>query len=57
MIPKMLAGPMALFIIERLVHSFTLLGPDVEVRVHKTPRGERHRAVRARFGKMYTIPA
>ena len=40
-VSKLLAGHMAGFSIERLVNFLSLLGQDVEVTVHKAPRGRR----------------
>ena len=48
-VSKLLAGHMAGFSIERLVSFLSLLGQDVEVTVHKAPRGRRHGTVRARI--------
>lgn len=53
-VSKLLAGQMAGFSIERLVHFLSLLGQDVEVTVRKAPRGRGRGAVRARVDK---IPA
>ncbi len=55
-VSKLLAGQMAGFSIERLVHFLSLLGQDVEVTVRKAPRGRRFGTARARitrkFGKV-----
>ncbi|MGE3979134.1 MAG: helix-turn-helix domain-containing protein [Nitrospira sp.] len=55
-VSKLLAGQMAGFSIERLVHFLSLLGQDVEVTVRKAPRGRRLGTVRARVSKVYRIP-
>ncbi|BCA54920.1 transcriptional regulator [Nitrospira sp. KM1] len=46
-VSKLLAGRMAGFSIERLVHFLSLLGQDVEVTVRKASRGGRRGTVRA----------
>ena len=56
-VSKLLAGQMAGFSIERLVHFLSLLGQDVEVTVRKAPRGTRRGTVRARVSKADKIPA
>jgi len=56
-VSKLLAGQMAGFSIERLVHFLSLLGQDVEVTVRKAPRGRRRGMVRARVGKPEKVPA
>jgi predicted XRE-type DNA-binding protein len=56
-VSKLLAGQMAGFSIERLVHFLSLLGQDVEVTVRKASRGKRRGTVRARIGKTYKISA
>lgn len=56
-VSKLLAGQMAGFSIERLVHFLSLLGQDVEVTVRKAPRGRRRGTVRARVSKANKIPA
>ena len=48
---KLLAGQMAGFSIERLVHFLSLLGQDVEVTVRKAPHGRRRGTVRTRIAK------
>lgn len=48
-VSKLLAGQMAGFSIERLVHFLSLLGQDVEVTARNAPRGKRHGAVRAKI--------
>jgi predicted XRE-type DNA-binding protein len=50
-ISKLLAGQMAGFSVERLVHFLSLLGQDVEVTVCPAPRGRRYGTVRARLNK------
>ncbi len=56
-VSKLLAGQMAGFSIERLVHFLSLLGQDVQVTVRKAPRGRRRGAVRVRVPKAEKIPA
>ena len=56
-VSKLLAGQMAGFSIERLVHFLSLLGQDVEVMVRKAPRGRRRGKVRAKVSKANKIPA
>lgn len=56
-VSKLMAGQMAGFSIERLVHFLSLLGQDVEVRVHKAPRGRSRGTVRTRLSKTDKIPA
>ena len=56
-VSKLLAGQMAGFSIERLVHFLSLLGQDVEVMVRKAPRGRRRGTVRAKVSKANKIPA
>jgi predicted XRE-type DNA-binding protein len=48
-VSKLLAGQMAGFSVERLVHFLSLLGQDVEVTVRSAPRGRHHGTVRARI--------
>ncbi|MEK7268213.1 MAG: helix-turn-helix transcriptional regulator, partial [Nitrospirota bacterium] len=48
-VSKLLAGQMAGFSVERLVHFLSLLGQDVEVMVRRAPRGRRYGTVRARI--------
>jgi len=50
-VSKLLAGQMAGFSVERLVHFLSLLGHDVEVRVKKAPRGQRYGKVRAKVSR------
>jgi len=45
-VSKLLAGQMAGFSIERLIHFLSLLGQDVEVTVRKAPSGRRRGTVR-----------
>jgi predicted XRE-type DNA-binding protein len=56
-VSKLLGGQMAGFSIERLVHFLSLLGQDVEVMVHKAPRGRRRGTVRARVRKAPNLSA
>jgi len=48
-VSKLLAGQMAGFSVERLVHFLSLLGQDVEVTVRQAPRGRRYGTVRSRL--------
>lgn len=50
-VSKLLAGQMAGFSVERLVHFLSMLGQDVEVTVRTAPRGRRFGTVRARITK------
>ncbi len=50
-ISRLLAGQMAGFSVERLVHFLSLLGQDVEITVCQAPRGRRYGTVRARLSK------
>lgn len=50
-VSKLLAGQMAGFSIERLVHFLSLLGQEVEVTVRRAHRGRRRGTVRARVPK------
>jgi predicted XRE-type DNA-binding protein len=50
-ISKLLAGQMAGFSVERLVHFLTLLGQDVEVTVRRAPRGQRYGTVCAKVSR------
>jgi predicted XRE-type DNA-binding protein len=45
-VSKLLAGQMAGFSVERLVHFLSLLGQDVEVTVRQAPPGRRYGTVR-----------
>jgi predicted XRE-type DNA-binding protein len=48
-VSKLLAGQMAGFSVERLVHFLSLLGEDVEVTVRRAPYGRQYGIVRARI--------
>lgn len=50
-VSKLLAGQMAGFSVEHLVHFLSLLGQDVEVTVRQAPRGRRFGTVRSRLTK------
>lgn len=50
-VSKLLAGQMAGFSIERLVHFLSLLGQDIQVTVRNVPRGRRHGTVRTRIAR------
>ena len=50
-VSKLLAGQMAGFSVERLVHFLSLLGQDVEVTVKKAPRGQRYGTVRGKAAR------
>lgn len=54
-VSKLLAGQIAGFSIERLVHFLSLLGHDVEVTVRKAAQGRRRGTVRAGLPKMYRV--
>ena len=55
-ISKLLAGQMAGFSVERLVHFLSLLGQDVEVTVRRASRGQRYGTVRAKIsGRASTV--
>lgn len=56
-VSKLLAGQMAGFSIERLVHFLSLLEQDIEVIVRKALRGQRRGTVRTRRSKTHKIPA
>lgn len=56
-ISKLMAGQMAGFSIERLVHFLSLLGRDVEVTIHEAPRERRRGTVRRRARKARKISA
>lgn len=47
-VSKLLAGQMAGFSVERLVHFLSLLGQDIEVTVRQTSRGRRQGTIRSR---------
>jgi len=51
-VSKLLAGQMAGFSVERLVHFLSLLGQDVEVTVRRAPPGRQYGTVRARTSRM-----
>lgn len=51
-VSKLLAGQMAGFSIERLVHFLSLLGQDVVVTVRQASRGRRRGTVRAKVAKV-----
>jgi len=51
-VSKLLAGQMAGFSVERLVHFLSLLGQDVEVTVRRAPPGQQYGTVRARTSRM-----
>ena len=48
-VSKLLAGHIAGFSVERLVHFLSLLGQDVELAVRPAPRGRRYGTVRSRL--------
>ena len=50
-VSKLLAGQMAGFSVERLVHYLSVLGQDVEVTVRRAPRGQRYGTVRTKVSK------
>lgn len=50
-VSKLLAGQMAGFSIERLVHFLASVGQDVEVTVRSAPQGRQRGIVRARIAK------
>jgi predicted XRE-type DNA-binding protein len=50
-VSKLLAGQMAGFSVERLVHYLSLLGQDVEVTVRRAPRGRRYGTVRTKVSR------
>jgi predicted XRE-type DNA-binding protein len=47
-VSKLLAGQLAGFSVERLVHYLSVLGQDVEVTVRRAPRGQRYGTVRTK---------
>ncbi len=51
-VSKLLAGEMAGFSVERLVHFLSLLGQDVEVIVRRAPKGRRYGTVRTQLQGM-----
>jgi predicted XRE-type DNA-binding protein len=50
-VPKLLAGQMDGFSVERLVHYLSLLGQDVEVTVRRAPRGQRYGTVHTKVSR------
>lgn len=50
-VSKLLAGQMAGFSVERLVHFLSLLGQDVEVTVRQAPEGRRYGTVRTKLSR------
>lgn len=50
-ISKLMAGQMAGFSVERLVHFLSLLGQDVEVAVRRAPRGQQLGTVRTKVSR------
>lgn len=50
-VSKLLAGQMAGFSVERLVHFLSLLGQDVEVTVRRAPHGQRYGTVRTKVSR------
>ena len=50
-VSKLLAGQMAGFSVERLVHYLSLLGQDVEVTVRRAPGGQRYGTVRTKVSR------
>ncbi len=50
-VSKLLAGQMAGFSVERLVHYLSVLGQDVEVTVRRAPRGQRYGTVRTKVSR------
>ena len=50
-VSKLLAGQMAGFSVERLVHFLSLLGQDVNVTVKQAPQGQRYGRVRAKVSR------
>ena len=50
-VSKLLAGQMAGFSVERLVHFLSLLGQDVEVTVRRAPRGQRYGTVHTKVSR------
>ena len=55
-VSKLLAGQMAGFSVERLVHYLSVLGQDVEVTVRRAPRGQRYGTVRTKVsGRSSTL--
>lgn len=54
-VSKLLAGQMAGFSIERLIHFLASVGQDVEVTVRSAPRGRQRGIVRARIAKKVIV--
>ena len=50
-VSKLLAGQIAGFSVERLVHYLSVLGQDVEVTVRRAPRGQRYGTVRTKVSR------
>ncbi|THI92046.1 MAG: XRE family transcriptional regulator [Nitrospira sp. CG24A] len=50
-VSKLLAGQIAGFSVERLVHYLSVLGQDVEVTVRRAPRGRRYGTVRMKVSR------
>jgi predicted transcriptional regulator len=50
-VSKLLAGQMAGFSVERVVHYLSVLGQDVEVTVRRAPRGQRYGTVRTKVSR------
>lgn len=50
-VSKLLAGQMAGFSVERLIHYLSVLGQDVEVTVRRAPRGQRYGTVRTKVSR------
>ena len=50
-VSKLLAGQLAGFSVERLVHYLSVLGQDVEVTVRRAPRGQRYGTVRTKVSR------
>ena len=54
-VSKLLAGQMAGFSIERLVHFLASVGQDVEVTIRSAPRGRQRGIVRARIAQKLIV--
>lgn len=50
-VSKLLAGQIAGFSVERLVHYLSVLGQDVEVTVRRAPRGQRYGTIRTKVSR------
>jgi predicted XRE-type DNA-binding protein len=50
-VSKLLAGQIAGFSVERLVHYLSVLGQDVEVTVRRAPRGQGYGTVRTKVSR------